>query len=57
MVKMGGLIEGGRGEEFMRDWPRVGAAQRRRRPELMDQPGLDPAEHFRASMVCDGSIA
>jgi SAM-dependent methyltransferase len=32
----------------MRDWPLVAMAHRRRRPELMDQPGLDLAEHAHA---------
>jgi SAM-dependent methyltransferase len=32
----------------MRDWPLVAVAERLRRPELMDQPGLDQAEHARA---------
>jgi 2-polyprenyl-3-methyl-5-hydroxy-6-metoxy-1,4-benzoquinol methylase len=32
----------------MRDWSLVAVADRRRTPELMDQPGLDLAEHARA---------
>jgi SAM-dependent methyltransferase len=32
----------------MRAEPLLAARERRRRPELMDQPGLDPAEHARA---------
>jgi SAM-dependent methyltransferase len=32
----------------MHDWPLVAVAQRRRRPELMDQPGLDLDEHAHA---------
>jgi SAM-dependent methyltransferase len=32
----------------MGGWPLVDTAERTRRPELMDQPGLDAAEHARA---------
>jgi SAM-dependent methyltransferase len=36
------------GEYLMRDWPLAAVAERQRQPELMDQPGLDMAEHARA---------
>ena len=47
MERMEGPIQG-QGEKLMRDWPLVAVAHRRRRPELMDQPGLDLAEHAHA---------
>ncbi len=46
-MKWGGPLRR-RGENLMSDWPLVAVAQRRRQPELMDQPELDPAEHARA---------